>query len=361
MTIREVDSTDNAALLALSRATPMRGIISLRIDRDPDFFQLTRLRGDGKAYVALTNGRVMGCISVAYQNVYIEGRQETIGYVADLKVHPQHRGQGVAQALMHTLYEEAKRREVDLYFCMVADGNEQALSLMRGKGAVPPFTPIGCFLVYSILPTPFLRRSASYVVEESRPEEEDELCSLLNDFNSSYQIAPVLSLQSLRARPSPIIETSCTTRLVARRNGAVQATLYPFDTSYGKSDVVIDMPFALQVAARVLHGASRIVPMFTPPRVGEPLRMLYLRNPAFRSGHQEALALLLQHIRYLAYRHKYSFVTIGLHERDPLRSMVRGLPKFTFKSRGFLLSLRGRQEVVARIVGGIPVEDFALV
>ena len=43
--IREAVETDNEALLALTRATPMDGTISLRIDRDPDFFALLRLRG----------------------------------------------------------------------------------------------------------------------------------------------------------------------------------------------------------------------------------------------------------------------------------------------------------------------------
>ncbi len=35
--IREATESDNAGLLALTRATPMGGTIALRIDRDPDF------------------------------------------------------------------------------------------------------------------------------------------------------------------------------------------------------------------------------------------------------------------------------------------------------------------------------------
>src|SRR5580698_2361018 len=54
--IRPATQADNEGLLALSPATPMARTIALRIDRDPDFFALLRMRSESIVYVA-----VRGC------------------------------------------------------------------------------------------------------------------------------------------------------------------------------------------------------------------------------------------------------------------------------------------------------------
>ena len=61
--IRQASEADNEGLLKLTRITPMAGAISLRIDREPDFFALLRLRGRNKVFVATRGQEVVGCIS----------------------------------------------------------------------------------------------------------------------------------------------------------------------------------------------------------------------------------------------------------------------------------------------------------
>jgi hypothetical protein len=43
--VREAVHDDDAALRAIAASCPMEGDITLRITRDPDFFQLNRLEG----------------------------------------------------------------------------------------------------------------------------------------------------------------------------------------------------------------------------------------------------------------------------------------------------------------------------
>ena len=88
ISIQEATLNDNLELLALTQATPMNGVISLRIDRSPAFFQLLKLRGTGKVFIARADGRIVGCISVAYRSVFVDGKPQRDGYVGDLKVHP---------------------------------------------------------------------------------------------------------------------------------------------------------------------------------------------------------------------------------------------------------------------------------
>ena len=44
--VRDATTVDNDALVALAEACPMRGDITMCVDRAPDFFSLVRLEGE---------------------------------------------------------------------------------------------------------------------------------------------------------------------------------------------------------------------------------------------------------------------------------------------------------------------------
>ncbi len=64
MNIRKAVEKDNDALVELARACPMRGSVSVYVDRGPDYFEFTRLQGDkASVWVAEENGRILGCVT----------------------------------------------------------------------------------------------------------------------------------------------------------------------------------------------------------------------------------------------------------------------------------------------------------
>ena len=101
--VRAATEADNDALLALTRATPMTGSIWLRIDRDPDFFRLLRLRGEGVVFVAARGREVLACISGSLRTAYVSGKPETVGYVGDMKVHPRFAGSRLVLRVIRAL------------------------------------------------------------------------------------------------------------------------------------------------------------------------------------------------------------------------------------------------------------------
>ena len=70
--------------------------------------------------------------------------------------------------------------------------------------------------------------------------------------------------------------------------------------------------------------------------------------------------MLVKRARTEAFRKRFTFLVLGMHESDPLRRLVQGMPGFTFSSLAFATSLTApeRLEELAR---GIPYEDYALV
>jgi GNAT superfamily N-acetyltransferase len=358
--IREAVEGDNETLLALTRSTPMAGSISLRIDRDPDFFALLRLRGEGKVYVAVRGREVIGCISAALRTAYVSGVPETVAYVGDMKVHPRFSGTRIALRLIQTLEAHLRSVGIDLCFSVVADGNQRVMPLFEGRLGIPRWASLGRFLVDELIPSPFLGRSRQHCIESAEAADLPAITMLLDRFQRSRQFAPQLSKDDLARTLSGQREEPFSKMLVARNRGSIVATLSLHDTREVKRNVVIDASASLRCALALLRIAAAPLPGFRVPRIGEPLRVLYARFVACEEGHGQALQALVAMARAEAFRRRFTFLVIGLHEQDPLRSLVQGIPRFTFSSLALATSLT-RPERLESLATGIPFEDFALV
>jgi predicted N-acetyltransferase YhbS len=358
--IRPADQADNDALLALTRITPMAGAISLRIDRDPDFFALLRLRGNSKVFIAERGHQVIGCISVALRTAYISGLPETVAYIGDMKVHPSFSGSLVAVRLMKALEADMRLFGIDVGFCVAADGNHRVMPLFEGRLGTPRWVPLGRFLVNGLLPSPFKGNSKGYSIDSAQPADLPTIAMLLDRFHRSRQFAPQLREDEIAQSPSANHEEPFPRTFVARREQRVVATLTLCDTAAVKRNVLLNAPASLKVALALLRVAAAPFPGFVVPRIGEALRVLSVRYAACEDGHLPALEALLALGRDEAFRSRFTFLMLGLHERDPLRSLARRIPRFTFSSLGLATSL-GDPGGLAKRLEGIPFEDYALV
>ena len=98
--VRDAEPADNDSLVQLAAACPMRGDLTMCIDRAPDFFSLVKLEGERwRVGVADVDGTVVGCVAASERLSYVNGAATRTGYVGDLKVHPAHRNGVTADAL----------------------------------------------------------------------------------------------------------------------------------------------------------------------------------------------------------------------------------------------------------------------
>ncbi len=361
MIIREAIPDDNEDLIALTKSVPMDGWISLRIDREPDYFRLLNMRGEGKVLVASIAGRIVGAISVAYRTVYINGRPVRAGYIGDLRVHPRYSGSRITYNLLHSLHAYVKSLAVDIYFIVVAMGNHKVRGLIEGRFDFPKFQSVGTFYVYEILPLPYDMRYSTYEILDAPPTDIYDIHALLNEFNSRFEFGSFLSDSDLEKELSILSSHNDTGFIEAKNNTGIVAAVSLIDTSSFKRNVIITMPAYLRYMISFLNCIGKTIPIPPLPRIGEPVNMLYIRHAAYVKNNPEALQSLFSYVRSYAYRKKYSFVTIGFHERDPRKKMLRFFPKFTFHSEGFATSLRGDEVTLQKIRDGVPHEDFSLV
>jgi hypothetical protein len=349
--VDEATSRDNAALLALVRTTPMLGSLALRIDRDPDFFHLLELRGEGAVFAARASSTIVGCVSIAIQQVFVDGLPRSIAYIADLRVDPAFSRSGAALALVRRAVDHIRTRDVDLAFCVVAAGNARMLSLLaEGRRGLPMCQSVGDFVVSHILPTP-RRIRERYELEEADARNASDLVTFWNEFNRRYQLGIVRTQAQLESANGLRI-------LAARRGREIVATVASFDAYEYKRNVLVRMPRLLNIGLGALRRIDR---QYGWPAAGEPIRTLYLRHLACSPGGDGALRGLIQHIRNEAFRKRCACVAVGMHRRDPLRRVIRWWPRYSATAKGFVLSLSGDRDLVARIAAAATMDDFALV
>lgn len=359
--IREATAADNGALLALTRVTPMDGRIALRIDRGPDFFALLRRRGEASVFVATCKGQVIGCISAAIHHGYVNGVLEKIAHVGDLKVDPLFSGKRLSSRLVTALEHHLKEEGVDLCVALIAEGNHRMTPICAGRDGTPVSVPLGRFVVDQLIARHMQRRHSGYAIEEATPADLPAIAAILEETYRERQFAPRLCVEVLSTgAESSMRGAPLACRMVARDGGRIVATLALEDTIPLRQNVLMGAPLTVRWAIAAGRPLSLLSPKLTIPRLGCPIKTLYVRHIACAPDGMDALRLLLTDARDRAYRHGFTFLSVGLHERDPLRRAVAGCARLTFYSIAVVASLitKGR---LADLNSQIPYEDFALV
>lgn len=350
--IRAATPADNDGLLVLTRLTPMSGRITIRIDRDPDFFALARHRGQSEVFVALRDGEVVASFSITLAEVYAGGRVRRGAYIADLKARPGLSFTRVLPRLFHAASEYVKVHDVELVWCVVAAGNERVAPLLAGRSGLPPFVPAGRFIVDELVNIGVMRAARStYVIDEASAGDIEVLDVLRTSFNRTRELAPV----SPGDAPDGTIA-----RLVARHGSRIVAALDLFDPDRLKHNVLLGAPLSTRLALDVLRPVSNAFGGPRLPRIGEAVRLAYIRRFACEAGHTAAFTELVVRARAIAANHGFTFTAIGLHERDPLRSALSWMPRFSFSSFAYVASLQNPSPLDA-VRSGVPVQDYSFV
>jgi len=341
---------DNQQLLELTRSAGMSGKMALRIDRQPDFFKLNTLRGKTNVYVATENELIVGSISVTHQNVYIEKNEYPLFYISDFKVATTHRHLGIGLQLTNEVVKYLETQNADFAFLNVSKGNRRPFVFFSERSHYPDFENIGLFKVFQFLGSSKEPSSSNkFNIEPSKLTSE--VLDFLNKYYSQYQLASVIEKERNEA----------TQFYVVRQEHHLKAVLGIIDTMPMKQNVALSLPWYFSLFINCINGMSNLLRVSKLPKVNDPIKMLNIKYLATEVNDKKLVALLLNYAQKRAFDKSYSFVSIGLHEKDPLIKTLPKSLKFTFYSVGMLVSMKDSKELMYKIKKGIPFKDYSIV
>ena len=340
---------DNQQLIDLTAATGMDGDISLRIDRQPDFFKLLRMRGKSKVFVAVDGTTIIGCLCVSHQQVYIGEQIFPLQYIGDFRVAPSFRNKGIGLQLCNELADYVVGQGADLAFLNVSKGNTKPISFFKNRPNIPDFENIGLFNIHQFIGKKRKTVHPDFTIE-SIPVT-DELIQFLNDHSCKYQLGNVITSETLEG----------TDAVVIRQNNNITAAMCLMDTMSFKQNVVTGLSWRLKYLLPTINSVYKISGISKMPAINEPVRMMYVKYLVVKNNEKNMVRLLINHARNIVYDKSYSFVSIGLHEKDPMNHCFSGMLKLTFNSVGMLLSIKSNKPLIEKVKRGIPFEDYSLV
>ncbi|WP_375323586.1 GNAT family N-acetyltransferase [Flagellimonas sp. GZD32] len=340
---------DNEQLLYLTRSTGMSGNMGLRIDRFPNFFDLTSLRGKTHVFVAEEDDEIVGCISVSDQLFYVENEKHPLYYISDFRVAKNHRKKGIGLQLTNEVVKYLDKNKADFAFLNVSKGNKRPFVFFSNRGDYPDFENIGTFETYEFVGSKRQKSVKGLSIEVV--EESAELIDFFNAFYSKHQLARVISAEELKN----------TKLVVVRKANNIVGAMALVDTMGMKQNVLLKIPVHLKVGVFIINGLAKLMGWSALPKEFEPVKMLYIRYLAVPDYNKQIISLLISNAKKQAYQKGYSFVSIGFHQRDPIIKKLPKVLKFTFYSVGMLVSMKRSDHLMQKIRNGVPYIDYSII
>ena len=130
---------DDAGIRRLLATNAMPGRIRVRFEREPDYF--AGCTENTQVLVARDGARVVGVACREIRKLYVNGVAEDVGYLGQLRVDREYRGQLLTARGYRVMRELHAASPVRGYYTTIVDGNAQAVGVLvrRARGVMPRY------------------------------------------------------------------------------------------------------------------------------------------------------------------------------------------------------------------------------
>ncbi|UCD36976.1 MAG: GNAT family N-acetyltransferase [Fidelibacterota bacterium] len=342
-TIRTATTADFLRLDELERACPMVGDTSLFIYRQGDYTRILRFFTRAHMWVAEYQDRLIGSISWSWNKVSVNGKQEPVGWLADVRVHPDFRKTRLIYRLLRQAYDQACADGVDLTIGTILKGNQAIEVLASGRAGFPRFEQIGTFDILQLYPgLPVRRRLAGLELRPANADDVPTICRLLNRHYQHDQFWIEATPERLRH----VIALAEGMRLddytLVFRKGQAVAVIHTWDQGSFKKPIVERYSPYLELVTRATRLLSHFTPLPGLPKPGGTLRYLWLRDLACTPGHEHDLARLI-HWQYSNMKGgPYHFLMAAVQRGDKMERLYRGIFRTRVTLNMWAVSRSGR-------------------
>jgi hypothetical protein len=351
---------DDADLRRVLAETPMPGAITVSFRREPSYFDAAVVDGQFRQVVAareLEDGRVVGFGSRAVGDRFVNGRPEPIGYLSNLRLLPDHRNRGLVArgyAFFRKLHGDGRTR---LYVTTIAEGNSVALTVLTsGRAGLPRYHPAGRFHTVAL---PWLRHPtrpapAGVQIRPARPEDTPALLAFLQTVGARRQFFPCYEAGDFFTPGGAFHDLGPDDLLLALRGGTIVGTLAAWDQHGFRQTVVHGYGRPLGWVRPLYNAWARLAGRPRLPGPGDAFRYRVAALPLVADDDATVFAALLDALLARGGGSKAEYLLVGLHEADPLLSVLRRYRATWYTTRLFLACWEDGEELRRSLDGRPP-------
>jgi hypothetical protein len=324
------ESRDDAGIRRLVESEAMPGRVRISFCREPNFSIGCAVTGDDVRILvarAEPDDEIVGVACRSVRRVFLNGREQRIGYLGQLRVHERWRGRWLVSRGFAALEELHRADPLPAYLASIVDGNPDAIGVLidRRRRAFPVFREAARYVTLAVrVGRPRGQERRNEEVVHGSVDQLEELSNFLKAQGRRRQLSAVWTadaLGQLEAYGLPLDDFR-----IARRNGQIVGAIALWDQSAYKQSVIRGYTGWLKPVAPIL------------PRPGTKLRSAYAAVISIANDDTAVFGTLLREIYNLASLRGFDYLLIGLDPRDPLMSPARTYRHIAYPSRLYLAS-----------------------
>ena len=336
---------DDVELRALLRRNPMDGALQLTFEREPSFFDAASVQGEFHQVGVCrerVSGRIVGFGARAVSDGFVNGERSPLGYLSDLRLEPGRRGGTLVGRGYRFLRELHADGRAQLYTTVIFDQNETALrTIASGRAGLPTYNDCGRLLCPGIRlgrRKPPVRCDAEVV--RGNASLWPQIVACVNRNNRRKQFAP-----EFRWDDFPASEF-----FVALRSRRVVGTVARWDQRAFKQTRVHGYRGALRWLWPFVRGL---------PQPGGLLNFFHASFVAVDDDDMTVWRALLRALYNDAIGGEFSYFVVGLHERDPLASVLEDYSAVPFAGRLFCVCFEDGEQTYRALDWRVPYVEVA--
>ena len=366
---------DDAAIRRLLRDNPMRGEISVSLEREPNYFHDSHVAGeDNQTVLAVKSGRLVCMGHCTIGDRYINGRVRRVGYLSGLRLDSSVQGRFDILRRGYQFFRELQHDDpADFYFTSITGDNIRSIRFLeRGLPGMPVYLPLGDFVTL-LLPVPQKLQSLQQRKEETIARLKSEGIEIISGSDvPGCQLTSFLNAQA--GQFNLVARWNEENLLSLQRSGLTQSDFQVL-TGTGKVIACAALWDQRSFKQTVIRGYSRRLSFLKPilnlhakmfdgpqlPAIGSTLAHGFLSPLANSPGNERYLSGLIELSLLTAANRGLEFLTLGFSAGDPRLALVRS--KFRcreYNSRLFQVLWTGENLKAPVLDGNLIFPEVAL-
>lgn len=319
-------------LRKLLRETPLRGEITVTLEREPVFFYEKM-----ETVIAMVDDVVVACGSRVPRQVNWYGEAIESSYLSDLRVHPSYQKYSgrIIRDCYQLLSDSAKQHPAPVTWTAVFESNLAAMkTLGRQRRVIPEYIDRGGLRSPMLWCSPTCKWPKHPGCQRATEADRPELAAFLQRQFLKKGLAPVICSDNLRMDDFILI----------REDGALVAAMAVSDLRAIKQIRAIELPLKLRMLRTPMKWLSSVFPLPLIPARGGVMPLGYASFMAAENDDAMLIHTILRAGRVVAAEKGLSFLCACFHEDDQRFRGSKGLPATMADGRIFQVMLSGNQD-----------------
>jgi hypothetical protein len=330
---------DDGAILRLLRDNPVPGSVTVSYERSPSYFHGCPVLGHSYQTLVvrhLPSGDLAGVAERSLSQLFINGREETVGYLGQLRVDRRFRARWLVAGGFRFLRRLHEEQPVAGYLTTIIEGNRQAEGVLvsRARRGFPVYRPLTRLHSLALQ----VRREKIVVTGDCEVRRGGdvalaEIVAFLNEQGAGRQFAPVWTVADFLPDAGRTRGFRPDDFRIALRYGRIVGVMGYWDQSSFKQPVVRGYRGLLRWGRPLYDGYARLRGFQPLPAVGTAIPLAYGAFVAIAHNDAGVFDLLLRQVLRTAHERGTALLMLGLAEGDPLLAHARRRPHIPYHSR----------------------------